>query len=103
MITVHVTINDNKLKINTNEGNYYYYYYYYYHYYYYYWFQTALWMRGDWREFPRSNIKLQEKLGEGAFGEVYKGLVQTDGEVIPCAVKKLKGNSFGSIENHYLL
>jgi len=55
--------------------------------------QTALWMRGDWREFPRSNIKLQEKLGEGAFGEVYNGLVQTDGEVIPCAVKKLKANA----------
>ena len=57
-------------------------------------FQTELWMRGDWREFPRSDIKLQEKLGEGAFGEVYKGLVQIDGEMTPCAVKKLKGNSF---------
>jgi len=55
--------------------------------------QTELWMRGDWREFPRSDIKLQEKLGEGAFGEVYKGLVQIDGEMTPCAVKKLKANA----------
>ena len=54
-------------------------------------------MRGDWREFPRSDIKLQEELGEGAFGEVYKGLVQIDGEMTPCAVKKLKGNLFRSI------
>lgn len=49
-------------------------------------------MRGDWREIAKSTINLQEKLGEGAFGEVYKGLVQIDGEVKACAVKKLKGN-----------
>lgn len=49
-------------------------------------------MRGDWREIPRSNVKLQEKLGEGAFGEVYKGQLKSDIEIKPCAVKKLKGD-----------
>ncbi|KAJ7337779.1 hypothetical protein OS493_007935 [Desmophyllum pertusum] len=35
-------------------------------------YETELWMRGDWNEIPRSDLKLQEKLGEGAFGEAYK-------------------------------
>ena len=50
-----------------------------------------LWMKGDWVEIRRSDITLKEKLGEGAFGEAYKGLVQMDGKVRECAVKKLKG------------
>lgn len=48
-------------------------------------------MRGDWVEIRRSDITLQEKLGEGAFGEAYKGLVRMDGKLRECAVKKLKG------------
>ena len=48
-------------------------------------------MRGDWVEIRKSDITLQEKLGEGAFGEAYGGLVQIDGKVRECAVKKLKG------------
>ena len=48
-------------------------------------------MRGDWVEIRRSDITLQEKLGEGAFGEAYKGLVRMDGKVRECAVKRLKG------------
>ena len=50
------------------------------------------WVRGDWLELPRSDITLQDKLGEGAFGEVYKGLARIDGQWRQCAVKKLKGN-----------
>ena len=53
--------------------------------------QTELCVLGDWLEIPSSNITLQEKLGEGAFGEVYKGLVGIDGKSRQCAVKKLKG------------
>ena len=49
-------------------------------------------MKGDWCELPRSNVKLEEKLGEGAFGEVYKGVLKSKAEVTLCAVKKLKGN-----------
>ena len=52
-------------------------------------------MRGDWVEIRRSDITLQEKLGEGAFGEAYKGLVRMDGKVVrECAVKKLKGEDY---------
>ena len=47
---------------------------------------------GDWVEIPRSDVTLQDKLGEGAFGEVYKGLVRIGEQVRACAVKKLKGN-----------
>ena len=47
---------------------------------------------GDWLELAKSDIQLQEKLGEGAFGEVCKGLVKTNGQWQKCAVKKLKGN-----------
>ena len=53
--------------------------------------QTELCIRGDWLEIPRSNLTLHEKLGEGAFGEAYKGLVKIDGQSRQCAVKKLKG------------
>ena len=51
-------------------------------------------MRGDWVEIRRSDITLKEKLGEGAFGEAYRGLVRLDGKVRECAVKKLKGKDF---------
>ena len=62
-----------------------------------------MWVQGDWIELPRADVKLKEKLGEGAFGEVYKGEVQVDGEKLPCAVKKVKGKlslsrSFQSLE-----
>ena len=50
-----------------------------------------MWVQGDWIELPRTDVKLKEELGEGAFGEVYKGEVQIDGEKLPCAVKKVKG------------
>ena len=48
-------------------------------------------MRGDWVEIRRSDITLKEKLGEGAFGEAFKGWVRMDGKIRECAVKKLKG------------
>ena len=44
-------------------------------------------MKGNWVEICRSAITLKEKLGEGAFGEAYKGLVRMDGKVRECAVK----------------
>jgi len=49
---------------------------------------------GDWLEFAPSDVKLQDKLGEGAFGEVYKGLVRIDNQWRECAVKKVKGDEF---------
>ena len=51
-------------------------------------------MKGNWVEICRSAITLKEKLGEGAFGEAYKGLVRMDGKVRECAVKKLKGKDY---------
>ena len=48
-------------------------------------------MSEDWLEFTPSEVILQEKLGEGAFGEAYKGLVMVDNQWCECAVKKLKG------------
>ena len=65
-----------------------------------------MWVQGDWIELPRADVKLKEKLGEGAFGEVYKGEVQIDGEKLPCAVKRVKGKlslsrSFQSLEMQY--
>ena len=48
-------------------------------------------VQGDWVELERSEVKLHEMLGEGAFGEVYRGEVQIGGEKKPCAVKKVKG------------
>ncbi|XP_020610299.1 fibroblast growth factor receptor 2-like [Orbicella faveolata] len=53
-------------------------------------YETMFWVRGDWLELPRSDITLQDKLGEGAFGEAYKGLVRVNGQWRQCAVKKLK-------------
>ena len=53
--------------------------------------QTEMLVQGDWVELERSEVKLDEMLGEGAFGEVYRGEVQIDGEKRPCAVKKVKG------------
>ena len=52
---------------------------------------------GGWAEIPRSDmidVTLQDKLGEGAFGEVYKGLVRMGELVRACTVKKLKGKHF---------
>ena len=51
-------------------------------------------MKGNWVEICRSDITLEEKLGEGAFGEAYKGLVRMDGKVRECAMKKLKGKDY---------
>ena len=53
--------------------------------------QTEMLVQGDWVELERSEVKLDKMLGEGAFGEVYRGEVQIDGEKWPCAVKKVKG------------
>ena len=48
--------------------------------------------RGNWIELPRSAVEFKEKLGEGAFGEVFKGEVRIRGKFRNCAIKKLKGN-----------
>ena len=53
--------------------------------------KTVFWTRKDWRELSQSDVLLQEKIGEGAFGQVFKGLVQIDGQSKYCAVKMLKG------------
>ena len=53
--------------------------------------QAELCVLGDWLQIPSANTTLEEKLREGAFGEVYKGLVGIDGKSRECAVKKLKG------------
>ena len=48
--------------------------------------------RGNWIELPRSAVEFKEKLGEGAFGEVFKGEVTISRKLRNCAIKKLKGN-----------
>ena len=53
-----------------------------------------LWKRGSWLEIPRSDVQLLEKLGEGAFGEAFKGRVRINGQVKLCAIKRLKGNEW---------
>ena len=50
-------------------------------------------LKGGWNEFPRSHIQLEVKLGQGAFGEVYRGELKNETEIIACAVKKLKGRA----------
>ncbi|CAH3146164.1 unnamed protein product, partial [Porites evermanni] len=55
--------------------------------------KTEMLLQGDWVELERSEVKLDEMLGEGAFGEVYKGEVQIGEEKRPCAVKKVKENA----------
>ena len=52
---------------------------------------SVFWTRKDWRELPQSDVEFEEKIGEGAFGQVYRGLVQIDGQSKSCAVKMLKG------------
>ncbi|CAH3022246.1 unnamed protein product [Porites evermanni] len=49
--------------------------------------------RGNWIELPRSAVEFKEKLGEGAFGEVFKGVVRISGKFTICAIKKLKANA----------
>ncbi|KAM7429289.1 hypothetical protein ABFA07_019837 [Porites harrisoni] len=49
--------------------------------------------RGNWIELPRSAVEFKEKLGEGAFGEVFKGVVRISGKFTTCAIKKLKANA----------
>ena len=46
----------------------------------------------SWRKIPRDRIcTLDKVLGEGEFGMVVKGeLTEDDGQITPCAVKKLK-------------
>ncbi|XP_022808371.1 insulin-like growth factor 1 receptor isoform X2 [Stylophora pistillata] len=52
--------------------------------------QTPLNPLCNWVEIPRTDVTLKEKLGEGAFGQVYKGLVRMGGQVRACAVKSIK-------------
>ncbi|XP_022787750.1 tyrosine-protein kinase receptor Tie-2-like [Stylophora pistillata] len=50
-------------------------------------------IRRNWVEVRRSDVTLQDKLGEGAFGEVFKGVVRLKGKSRACAIKKLKENT----------
>ena len=59
--------------------------------------QTEISIRRNWEEIRRSDVILQDKLGEGAFGEVFKGVVCIKGNARACAIKKLKGRDFNSI------
>ena len=59
--------------------------------------QTEISIRRNWEEIRRSDVILQHKLGEGAFGEVFKGVVCIKGNARACAVKKLKGRDFNSV------
>ncbi|XP_076069681.1 tyrosine-protein kinase transmembrane receptor Ror-like [Oratosquilla oratoria] len=48
------------------------------------------------REFPLSNVRFMQELGEGAFGKVYKGELQgvsPDGSSVLVAIKTLKENA----------
>ncbi|CAH3174957.1 unnamed protein product [Porites lobata] len=55
--------------------------------------KIVLGKRGNWIELPRSAVEFKEKLGEGAFGEVFKGVVTISGKLRNCAIKKLKENA----------
>ncbi|XP_022795156.1 inactive tyrosine-protein kinase transmembrane receptor ROR1-like isoform X1 [Stylophora pistillata] len=55
--------------------------------------QTPLTTLCNWVEIPRTDVTLKEKLGEGVYGEVYKGLVRVGGQVRACAVKRIKENA----------
>ncbi|XP_066022960.1 muscle, skeletal receptor tyrosine protein kinase isoform X1 [Pocillopora verrucosa] len=55
--------------------------------------ETEIFIRRNWEEIRRSDVILQDKLGEGAFGEVFKGVVCIKGNTRACAVKKLKANT----------
>ena len=47
----------------------------------------------NWTEIPHESINLMDEIGSGAFGVVYKGeILRGKGDVMPCAVKALKGN-----------
>ena len=50
-----------------------------------------MWAWSDWLELPRTDVRIEDQLGEGQFGVVYKGMVTIDDEWRPCAVKKLLG------------
>ena len=54
-------------------------------------------------EYPFSNIKFIEELGEGAFGKVYRGelLVLTGNVIIPVAIKTLKENANFKTRNDF--
>lgn len=47
--------------------------------------------RGYWFELPRSAVEFKEKLAEGEFSEVFKGVVRIGEQFKNCAVKKPKG------------
>ncbi|XP_073230391.1 angiopoietin-1 receptor-like [Porites lutea] len=55
--------------------------------------KIVLGKRGNWIELPRSAVEFKEKLGEGAFGKVFKGEVTISGKFRNCAIKKLKENA----------
>uniref|UniRef100_A0A336MMX7 receptor protein-tyrosine kinase n=1 Tax=Culicoides sonorensis TaxID=179676 RepID=A0A336MMX7_CULSO len=46
----------------------------------------------DFWEIPKTNIKILDKLGEGAFGMVKKGLLTRNNEILEVAIKTLKEN-----------
>ena len=50
-----------------------------------------MWEWSDWLELPRTDVRKENKLGEGQFGVVYRGMVKIGSEWRPCAVKILLG------------
>ncbi|XP_068706399.1 tyrosine kinase receptor Cad96Ca-like [Montipora foliosa] len=65
--------------------------------------EVELTLKGGWNEFPRSHIQLEVKLGQGAFGEVYRGELKNETEIIACAVKKLKDRGATELERRDLI
>ena len=49
--------------------------------------------RGKYLEIPRSSVKKQHKLGEGQFGEVFKGKWTTPTTTLTVALKSLKSSA----------